>query len=83
MVKSKRLTKGRSVTIPKEIAAETGIKGGETVDLVSMDEMVIIRKHFPKCIFCGNEAPEEKYHLCGKAVCAQCVKEIREECNNH
>lgn len=83
MVKSKKLTKGRSVTIPKDIAAEVGIFGGAAVDLVSVDDMIMIRRHIPVCGFCGKEVPEENHKLCGRTVCAECAKRMREEYDEH
>lgn len=44
MVKYKRLTKGRSVTIPKDIAAAAGIVGGTAVDLINADDMIMIEE---------------------------------------
>lgn len=83
MVKYKRLTKGRSVTIPKDIAAAAGITGGTAVDLINADDMIMIRRHIPACIFCGNDVTEQEHHLCGRTVCADCAKQMREEYDEH
>lgn len=79
MVKYKRLTKGRSVTIPKDIAAAAGITGGTAVDLINADDMIMIRRHIPACVFCGNDVTGKEYKLCEKTVCAACAKQMREE----
>lgn len=79
MVKSKRLTKGRSVTIPKDLAAESGILGGAAVDLISAEDMIMIRRHVPACAFCGKDVTGKEYRLCEKTVCSACAKRIREE----
>lgn len=79
MVKYKRLTKGRSVTVPKDIAAAAGITGGTAVDLINVDDMIMIRRHIPACIFCDKDVPDDKHHLCGRTVCANCAHQMREE----
>lgn len=83
MVKYKKLTKSRSVTIPKDIAAAAGIVSGTAVDLINKDDMIVIRRHIPVCGFCGKEVPEENHKLCGRAVCAECAKQMREEYDEH
>lgn len=79
MVKSKRLTKGRSITIPKDLAAESGILGGTAVDLISAEDMIMIRRHVPACVFCGKDVIGKEYRLCEKTVCSACAKLIGEE----
>lgn len=77
MTKVKKLTKGRGLTIPKDIAAETGILGGTAVDLVSTGDGIYISKHIPTCVYCGS--PEAVRVLRGKEICAECAGRIRKE----
>lgn len=79
MIKYKRLTKGRSITIPKDIAAAAGITGGMAVDLINSDDNIVIRPHIPACVFCGNEVPKDGYHLNGRTVCTECVNLMRKD----
>lgn len=79
MKKFKRLTKNRSVIIPKDIAAEAGITGGTAIDLISTDGTITIRRHVPVCIFCGEDVIRNEHCLCGKTICKKCVEHIREE----
>ncbi|MCM1525516.1 MAG: AbrB/MazE/SpoVT family DNA-binding domain-containing protein, partial [Ruminococcus sp.] len=77
MVKSKKLTKNRSLTIPKDIAAAAGIIGGTAVDLTSSAGGIIITKHVPACVYCGSA--ESVKVLRGTEICAKCAEEIRKE----
>lgn len=77
MAKVKKLTKGRGLTIPKDIAAEAGIIGGTAVDLVCTGGGIYISKHIPNCEYCGS--PEMVKVLRGMEVCAECAREIRKE----
>lgn len=83
MVKSKKISRNRSVTIPKDIAAAVGITAGTAVDLIDSDDMIMIRRHIPICFFCGKDVVNDSYHLCGKTVCANCAVELRKEYDEH
>ena len=54
MVKFKRLSKSRGVTIPKDIAAHLDFGAGTAVDLTAADGKLIISKHVDTCRFCGG-----------------------------
>ena len=77
MTKVKKLTKNRSLTIPKDIAAEAGILGGTAVDLVGTEDGIYIAKHIPTCVYCGS--PEKVKRLRDKEICAECAGGIRKE----
>lgn len=53
MVKFKKLTKIRGVTIPKDLAAHLDFDAGTAVDLTAADGKLIISKHVDTCRFCG------------------------------
>ena len=80
LVKYKRLSKTRGVTIPKDLAANLGMFAGAAVDLVETDEGILLRKHVPTCVFCGSV--ESVDTVKGKEVCAKCAREMREEINS-
>ncbi|MCM1167911.1 MAG: AbrB/MazE/SpoVT family DNA-binding domain-containing protein, partial [Ruminococcus sp.] len=54
MVKFKKLSKSRGVTIPKDIAAHLDFEAGMAVDLTAADGNLIISKHVNACRFCGG-----------------------------
>lgn len=54
MVKFKKLSKSRGVTIPKDIAAHLDFGAGTAVDLTAADGKLIVSKHVDTCRFCGG-----------------------------
>ena len=77
MVKYKKLSKTRTITIPKDISAEAGIYAGTAVEMVKTNEGILIRKHIPACVYCRS--PKDVHSLRGVEVCSECAKEIRRE----
>lgn len=77
MVKYKRLSKARALTIPKDISAQTGILAGMAVDMTAADNGILITKHIPSCVYCGSI--ESVGELRGQEICAKCAREIRKE----
>lgn len=80
MIKYKKLSKTRGVTVPKDLAANLGLFAGSAIDLVEMKEGILLRKHVPTCVFCGSV--ESVDTVKGKEVCAKCAGKIREEINS-
>lgn len=55
MVKFKKLSKSRGISIPKDMAASLDLKAGDTVDLTAAENGdLIIRRHVNKCRFCSG-----------------------------
>lgn len=77
MLRYKRLSKSRTVTIPKDLAAESGFFPGMSVDLIASAEEIIIKKHVPSCIYCGSTVCVKK--LRGKEICEKCAEQIKKE----
>lgn len=80
LIKHKKLSKTRGVTVPKDLAANLGLFAGSAIDLVEMKEGILLRKHVPTCVFCGSV--ESVNTVKGKEVCAKCACEMREEINS-
>lgn len=80
--KFKTLSKSRSITIPKDMAAHLGLSAGDAVDLTAANNGdLIIRRHIPVCRFCGgaeNVKPFGDIVVCG--LCAD--KLYTEVCGN-
>ncbi len=78
MLKSKRLTSKRGITLPKDLCEYVGLSGGEAVDITAQsDGSVIIRKHTPVCRFCGDRSSAQTYH--GIDICPSCADKLRSE----
>lgn len=77
LIKYKKLSKARGVTVPKDLAANIGLFAGSAVDLVETAEGILLRKHVPTCVFCGSV--ESVDTVKGKEICAKCAREMRKE----
>ena len=77
MVKFKKLSKSRGVTIPKDIAAQLDSESGTAVDLTAADGKLIISKHVDTCRFCGGA---ENIRQFGDVfVCPVCAARLYKE----
>ena len=74
MIKSKRLTSKRGITLPKELFEYVVMQPGEAVDLIVDNQTgeINIRKHVPVCRFCGNRTDAVNYR--GVDICAECAE---------
>lgn len=77
MTKFKRLSKGRSVTIPKDIAAHLDFGAGTAIDLTAADGKLIITKHVNTCRFCGGA--DNVKHFGDVFVCPLCAARLYKE----
>lgn len=77
MVKFKTISKTRSVTIPKDIAAHLDFDAGAAVDLTAADGKLIITKHVDTCRFCGTAENVKKFE--DVFVCRFCATKLFEE----
>lgn len=73
MIKSKRLTSKRGITLPKDLCEYVGMQPGEAVDLIADNQTgeIHIRKHVPVCRFCGNRTEAVNYN--GIDICPECA----------
>lgn len=84
MKRFKKVTKNRAITIPKDLAAEFGITGGEAVELEYKDGIIAIRKSIPKCRICGDvrEAISIRGVMGSLDICPVCADSLKEEFND-
>lgn len=69
---------GRFV-IPKELRDTLGIKEGDSLEIFTKGNTVMLRKYQPGCIFCGDLVVGRHYK--GKCICKKCIGAIRDrEC---
>ena len=64
---------GRFV-IPKEIRRMYDIKDFDELEIYTEDDMIIIKKYQPSCVFCGSSDFIIDFH--DKKVCRKCIKEL-------
>lgn len=77
MMKFKKLSKARSVTIPKDIAAHLDFEAGTAVDLTAADGKLTISKHVDTCRFCGGA--ENVHRFNDVFVCPVCAARLYKE----
>lgn len=77
MTKFKRLSKSRSITIPKDMAAGLGFGEGTAVDLTAADGKLIISRHVEICRFCGGADNVKRFG--DITVCPVCASRLYKE----
>lgn len=78
MVKFKKLSKARGVTIPKDLAAFLDLKAGDAVDLEACGNGTLaIAKHVNTCRFCGGAENVKRFG--DVFVCPVCAARLYKE----
>lgn len=63
------------IVLPIEIRKLLDIEEREEMEISIEDDRVILKKHTPSCVFCGNTRRLIKHH--DKWVCDTCIKRIQ------
>ena len=63
------------VVIPKEIRKVFQIKNKDAMEIFVDDDMIVLKKYEPACVFCGNA--EELISYEGRTVCSKCVEQMK------
>lgn len=64
------------VVIPKELRKTMEIAEADPFEIYTDNELIILKKYQPGCIFCGNA--EEVKDVNGKNICEACLMEMKE-----
>lgn len=62
------------IVIPKELRKSFNIKEKDGLEIYVEDDMIILKKYEPACIFCGDAKDVFQYK--GKMICPNCAKKI-------
>jgi transcriptional pleiotropic regulator of transition state genes len=65
------------IVIPKETRDMHGIENGDAVEIYVKDDLIVLKKHNPGCIFCGECDAVEV--LAGKPICHNFIDELKEK----
>ncbi len=63
------------IVLPKNIRIPMGIETGDSVEIFTDGERIILKKFQSACIFCG-EAEDVVYYK-DKRICAACIENIK------
>lgn len=78
-MKTKKVNKSGGLTIPSDVRLDVGIDKGSAVDIEVVAGKVIISKHTPRCMFCGETKGLIKQQ--NKDICGKCIKEMGAKLN--
>lgn len=82
ILRNKKLTAKRGVSLNKDICAFAGLNAGDSVDVIAEDNgSVTIRNHSPKCRFCGDDVNAKS--VMGIDICPSCAKRLAKEVNGN
>lgn len=62
------------VVIPIELRNQFGISEKDPIEIYVEENTIILKKHTPNCIFCGDDKHLNKYK--DKLICNKCIKKI-------
>lgn len=65
------------VVLPIEIRKVLDIKHKDALEMFTEGDRIILQKYTPACIFCDNT--ENVVFFNGKRVCADCIKQMKEQ----
>ena len=71
---TRRLDELGRVVIPIELRKQFRISTKDPIEIYVENDAIILKKHEPNCIFCGNSKNLVKYK--GKMVCDKCVNKL-------
>ncbi len=62
------------VVIPKEIRDNLGLEEGSPLEIFVENDMIILRKYTPSCLFCGSIEDLVTYE--DKKLCRNCIEKL-------
>ena len=65
------------IVLPIELRRTLEIEENDSLEIFTEDNMIILRRYEPACIFCGNA--KDVVYFKDKRVCQDCLKELRGE----
>ncbi len=65
------------ITIPKETRTMLNIHDNDSLEIFTEDNMILLKKYQPCCIFCGNARDVMTFK--GQNICPSCIRDISEK----
>lgn len=63
------------IVMPIELRRNLDIAEGNSLEIFTENEDIILRKYEPGCIFCGDSLNVKNFK--GKTICNKCLKEMK------
>ena len=60
------------IVIPVELRRKFGIDTGDSMEIYTEDNSIVLKKYEPSCIFCGDA--KNIFQFGGKNICPNCAK---------
>ncbi len=77
MLAYKKVNKSGGITLPQNIRHELGIHAGTALEVETVDDGILIKKHVPTCFNCGTV--DDVVSCMGIEICRTCSEAIRKE----
>ena len=61
--------------LPKELRRTYKLDPGDDVEIFTEGDMIVLKKHEPSCVFCGESRDVSDYK--GKKICPDCMEEVK------
>lgn len=79
---SRKITKSGSLSIPRRIQHDTGIRAGVPVDILPQEDgSLMVTKHTPVCYICGGA--DNTVEHSGYCLCRECLTKMVKEIERH
>ena len=63
------------IVLPVELRRSLNIEQRDAVEIYVDNNLIILKKYEPACIFCGNASDVITYR--GKNICRECLEEMK------
>ena len=63
------------IVIPKPLRNKLGIDTGDTIELFTEPDAIVMKKYAMRCMFCGNGDDLRDFQ--GKAICSDCLNKLK------
>ena len=70
----KRIDELGRIVLPKNVRQPMGIDTGDSVEIFTDGDRIVLRKFEPACVFCGEAENVVFYQE--KRICAACIERI-------
>lgn len=74
---TRRIDELGRVVIPIEIRNTFDLNEGDSVELYSEKGLILLRKFYEGCIYCGSK--KKIYKILEKPICTKCIEKIKEK----